>query len=54
MHIIINQKGLLNGGEQFGIVDDEPIILRGLLETYDWEQMRFIILGFAENGEKAI
>jgi len=36
------------------IVDDEPIILRGLLETYDWEQMGFIVVGYAENGEKAI
>jgi two-component system, response regulator YesN len=36
------------------IVDDEPIILRGLIETYDWEQMGFIIVGSVQNGEKAI
>lgn len=36
------------------IVDDEPIILRGLIETYDWEQMGFSIVGSVENGEKAI
>lgn len=36
------------------IVDDEPIILRGLIETYDWEQMGFTIVGAVENGEKAI
>lgn len=36
------------------IVDDEPIILRGLLETYDWEEMGFVIVGSVENGEKAI
>lgn len=36
------------------IVDDEPIILRGLLETYDWKEMGFSIVGSVENGEKAI
>ena len=36
------------------IVDDEPIILRGLIETYDWEQMGFTIVGSVPNGEKAI
>lgn len=36
------------------IVDDELIILRGLLETYDWKEMGFIIVGSVENGEKAI
>jgi YesN/AraC family two-component response regulator len=36
------------------IVDDEPIILRGLIETYDWEQMGFTIVGSVQNGEKAI
>ena len=36
------------------IVDDEPIILRGLLETYDWEQMGLTVVGSVENGEIAI
>lgn len=36
------------------IVDDEPIILQGLLETYDWEQMGFTVVGSAMNGEKAL
>lgn len=36
------------------IVDDEPIILRGLLETYDWQQMGFIVVGSALNAERAI
>lgn len=36
------------------IVDDEPIILRGLVETYDWEAMGFLLAGTAENGETAV
>lgn len=36
------------------IVDDEPIILRGLIETYDWMEMGFSVVGYAENAEKAI
>lgn len=36
------------------LVDDEPIILRGLVETYDWEEMGFTLAGYAENGEQAI
>lgn len=36
------------------IVDDEPITLRGLVETYDWEQMGFQVAGFADNGEHAL
>lgn len=36
------------------VVDDEPIILQGLLETYDWEHMGFTVVGSAMNGEKAI
>lgn len=36
------------------IVDDEPIILKGLAETYDWEAMGFQVSGMAENGESAV
>lgn len=36
------------------LVDDEPIILRGLVETYDWESMGFLIAGTAESGEAAV
>lgn len=36
------------------IVDDEPITLRGLVETYGWEQMGFQVAGFADNGEHAL
>lgn len=36
------------------IVDDEPIILKGLVETYDWEAMGFSVAGTAENGEAAV
>ncbi len=36
------------------IVDDEPITLKGLVQTYDWEQMGFQVAGFADNGERAL
>lgn len=36
------------------IVDDEPITLRGLVQTYDWERMGFQVAGFADNGERAL
>lgn len=36
------------------IVDDEPIVLKGLLETYDWDKMGFEIVGSAQNGESAL
>lgn len=36
------------------VVDDEPIILKGLVETYDWERMGFNVVGFADNGERAL
>lgn len=36
------------------LVDDEPIILKGLLETYDWERMGFRVVGAAKNGEAAL
>ena len=26
------------------IVDDEPILLKGLLKTYDWDQMGFQVV----------
>lgn len=36
------------------IVDDEPILLQGLLNTYDWESMGFEVAGSASSGEQAI
>lgn len=36
------------------LVDDEPIILKGLLETYDWARMGFRVVGAAKNGEAAL
>ena len=36
------------------IVDDEPIILKGLVETYDWNSMGFQVVGFARDGEEAL
>ena len=31
------------------IVDDEPILLQGLLDTYDWESMGFEVVGCRSN-----
>lgn len=36
------------------IVDDEQILLQGLLETYAWDKMGFTVVGTAQNGEAAI
>lgn len=36
------------------IVDDEPILLKGLLNTYDWPSMGFQVAGSAQSGEQAI
>lgn len=36
------------------IVDDEPILLEGLLRTYDWKDMGFEVVGSAKDGEEAI
>ena len=36
------------------LVDDEPIILKGLLETYDWERMGFEVVGWARDGAEAL
>ncbi len=36
------------------IVDDEPILLEGLLKTFDWNGMGFEVVGSARNGEQAI
>ena len=33
------------------VVDDEPILLQGLLKTYDWESMGFEVVGTAQSGE---
>ena len=36
------------------IVDDEPIQLKGLMNTYPWEEMGFFVAGTAQSGEQAI
>ncbi|MCQ2523082.1 MAG: response regulator [Lachnospiraceae bacterium] len=36
------------------LVDDEPILLKGLINTYDWDSMGFEVVGTAQNGEQAI
>lgn len=36
------------------IVDDEPILLQGLLETYEWSAMGYQVVGTAQSGEQAI
>lgn len=36
------------------IVDDEPILLQGLLDTYDWEGMGFEVVGSAKSGVQAL
>lgn len=36
------------------IVDDEQILLRGLVETYEWERVGFQIVGCALDGEDAL
>ncbi len=35
------------------IVDDEPILLEGLVKTYDWNGMGYEVVGFAQSGEQA-
>ena len=36
------------------IVDDEPILLKGLIDTYDWKSMGFEVAGSAKSGEQAL
>lgn len=36
------------------IVDDEPVILEGLVKTYEWEKMGFIVAGSSVNPRKAL
>ena len=36
------------------IVDDEAILLEGLVKTYDWNGMGFEVVGSAQSGEQAI
>ena len=36
------------------IVYDEPILLEGLLKTYDWAGMGFEVVGSARDGDQAI
>ncbi len=36
------------------IVDDEPLVLRGLQETYNWEKMGYEVVGTALDGDEAL
>lgn len=36
------------------IVDDESILLQGLIHTYDWGNMGFTVVGWAQSGEQAL
>lgn len=36
------------------LVDDEPIILEGLVHTYDWESLGFTVAGSTVNPKKAL
>ena len=36
------------------LVDDEPIILKGLQETYNWNHMGFQVVGAARDGDTAL
>ena len=36
------------------LVDDEAILLQGLLNTYDWKKMGFEVVGTASSGQQAI
>ena len=36
------------------IIDDEPIILRGMVETYPWNEMGFYIVGTATSAESGL
>ena len=35
------------------IVDDEAILLQGLVKTYNWNEMGFEVAGQAQSGEQA-
>lgn len=34
------------------IVDDEPILLQGLVKTYNWNEMGFEVAGQAQSGSR--
>lgn len=36
------------------LVDDEAILLQGLLNTYNWKAMGFEVVGTAQSGQQAI
>lgn len=36
------------------LVDDEPIILKGLKETFNWDSMGFTVVGTARDGREAL
>ena len=36
------------------IVDDEPILLKGLVNTYEWDRMGFQVVGTTAHHEKTL
>lgn len=36
------------------LIDDEPIILKGMAQTYDWASMGYELAGMADSGEAAL
>lgn len=54
MYLKLYQMGIVMKLLKLVIVDDEPILLQGLLHTYDWESMGFEVVGSASSGEQAL
>ena len=54
MYLQLYQMGIVMKLLKLVIVDDEPILLQGLLHTYDWESMGFEVAGYASSGEQAL
>ena len=54
MYLRLYQMGIIMKLLKLVIVDDEPILLQGLLHTYDWESMGFEVVGSASSGEQAL
>lgn len=51
---LMSGKGMCMRCFDLVIVDDEPILLRGLVETYPWDKMGFRVVGSAQSGEQAM
>ena len=60
MIFCIKSRKIIRNGEngmkllKLVIVDDEPILLQGLVKTYNWNEMGFEVAGQAQSGEQAI